>query len=159
MVEVDIYPHLEEFDFNEPDIEELAGLIESGLPGTDVAAILDFYETIYEGNTTVTKQLGRSALSGPTVTKTSERDKPDDDDDKNKDSVEWMKKAKCRGLLPSEFYPNDGTGVEIVQRICVVCPVRDKCLEHALNNGEQYGVWGGASERERRRILKRRRSV
>lgn len=160
MVEVDIYPYVDEIDIgiDEPGIEEFAGLIDSGLPSTDVGDILDFYETIYEGDSTVAIQLGRSALSEPAATKTSENGTSgDDNDDKNKDSVEWMKKANCRGMHPNTFFPHDGIGVEVAQEYCSGCPVKNECLEYALNNKQEHGIWGGASERERRRIQRRRR--
>jgi WhiB family redox-sensing transcriptional regulator len=69
----------------------------------------------------------------------------------------WMERAKCRGAAPAEFFPSDGTGVEAAARICEGCPVRAECLEYALRHRIEHGVWGGASERERRRILRRRR--
>jgi WhiB family redox-sensing transcriptional regulator len=70
----------------------------------------------------------------------------------------WMVKSKCRELPPQTFFPSDGVGVEIARRICVDCPVKEPCLEYALYNRIEHGVWGGASERERRRIARRRRS-
>jgi WhiB family transcriptional regulator, redox-sensing transcriptional regulator len=72
---------------------------------------------------------------------------------------EWMLHARCRGAAPTEFFPSDGLGVEAAQRICVACPVRVDCLEYALEHHIEHGVWGGASERERRRILRRRREL
>ena len=48
-------------------------------------------------------------------------------------------------------------GVEVAKRLCVNCAVRSECLEYALRNRIDHGVWGGTSERERRRILKSRR--
>jgi WhiB family transcriptional regulator, redox-sensing transcriptional regulator len=72
---------------------------------------------------------------------------------------EWMLHARCRGAAPTEFFPSDGLGVESAQRICVACPVRGECLEYALEHRIEHGVWGGASERERRRILRRRRDL
>ena len=69
----------------------------------------------------------------------------------------WMEQAICRGAAPAEFFPSDGSGVEAAQRVCTHCPVQSECLEYALENRIEHGVWGGASERERRRILKRRR--
>jgi WhiB family redox-sensing transcriptional regulator len=71
----------------------------------------------------------------------------------------WMFHARCRGIDPAEFFPSDGTGVETAQRVCAACPVTVECLEYALLNRIEHGVWGGASERERRRILRRRRDV
>jgi len=69
----------------------------------------------------------------------------------------WMLRAKCRGVDPAEFFPSDGVGVECAQRVCGGCPVQSECLEYALEHRIEHGVWGGASERERRRILRRRR--
>jgi len=69
----------------------------------------------------------------------------------------WMGIGNCRDEPPALFFPSDGVGVEVARRICATCPVREPCLEYALVNRIDHGVWGGCSERERRRILKRRR--
>ena len=79
--------------------------------------------------------------------------------DENPDQYVWMLNAKCRGVNPAEFFPSDGSGVEAAQRMCAECPVRAECLEYALENRIDQGVWGGASERARRRILRRRREL
>lgn len=79
--------------------------------------------------------------------------------DERPDDYAWMLRAKCRGISPTEFFPSDGVGVEVAQKICDGCPVRLECLEYALENRIEHGVWGGASERERRRILRRRRQA
>jgi WhiB family redox-sensing transcriptional regulator len=71
---------------------------------------------------------------------------------------EWMAVGNCRIEPPATFFPSDGVGVEIAKRICVECPVKQACLEYALENRIDHGVWGGTSERQRRRILKKRRS-
>ncbi|MGH9205490.1 MAG: WhiB family transcriptional regulator [Acidimicrobiales bacterium] len=68
-----------------------------------------------------------------------------------------MAKGKCTDLDPAIFFPNDGVGVEVARKICADCPVKTACLEYALDNRIDHGVWGGASERERRRIARRRR--
>ena len=68
-----------------------------------------------------------------------------------------MLEAKCRGRAPQDFFPSDGAGVDQARRICADCPVKAPCLEYALTYRIDHGVWGGASERERRRILRRRR--
>ena len=52
---------------------------------------------------------------------------------------------------------SDGVGVDVARRMCAGCPVRAECLEYALLHRIPQGVWGGASERERRRILRARR--
>ncbi|MGH9135419.1 MAG: WhiB family transcriptional regulator [Acidimicrobiales bacterium] len=69
----------------------------------------------------------------------------------------WMREGNCRGYHPATFFPSDGVGVDIARRICATCPVKEPCLEYALENRVDHGVWGGCSERERRRIAKRRR--
>jgi WhiB family redox-sensing transcriptional regulator len=71
--------------------------------------------------------------------------------------TEWMRQGRCRDMDPAIFFPNDGVGVQVAQRICAECTVRAECLEYALVNRVDHGVWGGASERERRRLLRRRR--
>jgi WhiB family redox-sensing transcriptional regulator len=68
-----------------------------------------------------------------------------------------MVRGSCRDIPPSTFVPSDGVGVDLAREICAACPVKAECLEHALENRIDHGVWGGCSERERRRILKRRR--
>ena len=69
----------------------------------------------------------------------------------------WMAKGKCAELPPETFFPSDGVGVQVARRICAECSQQAPCLEYALRNRIDHGVWGGTSERERRRILKRRR--
>lgn len=70
---------------------------------------------------------------------------------------DWMEEGKCREVAPAIFFPSDGLGVQKAQRICATCPVSSECLEYALVNRIDHGVWGGCSERERRRIIRRRR--
>jgi WhiB family redox-sensing transcriptional regulator len=76
-----------------------------------------------------------------------------------RDDANWMLHGKCRGMNPSVFFPTDGAGFEAARRICLECPVRSECLEYALVNRIDQGAWGGTSERERRRILRRRRAL
>ena len=73
------------------------------------------------------------------------------------DEILWMRRGACRNHPPDRFFPSDGVGVERAKEICIECPVRDACLEFALEQRIDHGVWGGCSERERRRIMKRRR--
>jgi WhiB family transcriptional regulator, redox-sensing transcriptional regulator len=72
-------------------------------------------------------------------------------------SAAFMTVGACRGTDPDVFFPDRGESLEPAKRICGECVVRDECLEHALANGERFGVWGGTSERERRRIRRTRR--
>ena len=69
----------------------------------------------------------------------------------------WMSKGLCANQPPETFFPSDGVGVEVAKRICNQCPVVEGCLEYALTNRIDHGVWGGCSERQRRRLLKARR--
>ena len=66
--------------------------------------------------------------------------------------------AKCLDVPRATFFREDRIGVEVAKRICANCPVRRQCLEYALANRIVRGVWGGASERERRRKLHRARA-
>ena len=68
-----------------------------------------------------------------------------------------MAEGNCSNHPPAVFFPSDGVGVELAKKICATCPVQQPCLEHALANRIDHGVWGGTSERQRRRILKARR--
>jgi len=69
-----------------------------------------------------------------------------------------MAQGSCWELNPAIFFPSDGVGVQAAQEICEGCPVKATCLEYALANRIEHGVWGGTSERERRRILRHRRT-
>lgn len=70
----------------------------------------------------------------------------------------WMKEARCRDLNPAIFFPSDGVGVEVARHYCAECPVSEACLQYALENHIDHGVWGGTSERQRRRIARNRRA-
>jgi WhiB family redox-sensing transcriptional regulator len=84
----------------------------------------------------------------------------DDDMVPNYDAEQtWMLDGLCRGREPSFFFPSDGVGVEHARKVCATCPVQMECLEYALRYRIEHGVWGGASERERRRILRSRRAA
>jgi WhiB family transcriptional regulator, redox-sensing transcriptional regulator len=75
----------------------------------------------------------------------------------NPRNIEWMAQGNCR-LVPAEtMFPSTGTGVTIAQAICAACAVRQTCLEYALLHRIDHGVWGGTSERERKRIAAARR--
>jgi WhiB family redox-sensing transcriptional regulator len=69
----------------------------------------------------------------------------------------WRQHAACRGLDPEVFYPATDEDAEEAKAVCAQCPVRQLCLEHALARRERDGVWGGMTERERRRIVRQRR--
>jgi len=71
----------------------------------------------------------------------------------------WVDLAACRGLDPTIFYPLTEDEAPAAKAICAQCPVAEDCLEHAIEHRERNGVWGGATERERMRIIRRRRRV
>ena len=65
---------------------------------------------------------------------------------------EWQEQALCAQTDPEAFFPAKGGSTREAKRICQACAVRDECLEYALLNDERFGIWGGLSERERRRL-------
>ena len=65
---------------------------------------------------------------------------------------EWQERALCAQTDPEAFFPEKGGSTREAKRICTGCEVRDECLEYALLNDERFGIWGGLSERERRRL-------
>jgi WhiB family redox-sensing transcriptional regulator len=75
----------------------------------------------------------------------------------NEIDSDWMASGSCRHHPPEVFFPSDGVGVEVAKRICAECPVQEQCLAYALHNRIDHGVWGGTSERQRRRILRARK--
>lgn len=66
------------------------------------------------------------------------------------ESPDWFAEAECRGAPQHIFYPSRGEPSDRAKAICARCPVSVECLAYALDHGEQIGVWGGASEHERR---------
>ena len=71
---------------------------------------------------------------------------PEDDED------QWQERALCAQTDPEAFFPEKGGSTREAKRICQGCEVRDECLEYALAHDERFGIWGGLSERERRRL-------
>lgn len=65
---------------------------------------------------------------------------------------EWARDGLCAQTDPEVFFPEKGQSSAAAKRICVACPVRSACLDAALARRERFGVWGGLSERERRRL-------
>ncbi|HMU79211.1 MAG TPA: WhiB family transcriptional regulator [Microthrixaceae bacterium] len=68
----------------------------------------------------------------------------------------WQAFANCLGVDPDLFFPERGASTKEAKQVCQGCVVREDCLEYALANGEKFGIWGGLSERERRRIRRQR---
>jgi WhiB family redox-sensing transcriptional regulator len=73
------------------------------------------------------------------------------------DAQSWQEQALCAETDPEAFFPEKGGSTREAKKICTGCEVKAQCLEYALANDERFGIWGGLSERERRRL--RRRAV
>ncbi|GAA4759814.1 WhiB family transcriptional regulator [Citricoccus nitrophenolicus] len=67
----------------------------------------------------------------------------------------WQVDALCAQTDPEAFFPEKGGSTRDAKKVCASCTVRSECLEYALGNDERFGIWGGLSERERRRLRKR----
>jgi WhiB family redox-sensing transcriptional regulator len=64
----------------------------------------------------------------------------------------WQDRALCAQTDPEAFFPEKGGSTREAKRVCRGCEVRAECLEYALAHDERFGIWGGLSERERRRL-------
>lgn len=64
----------------------------------------------------------------------------------------WRADAACIGEDVEEFFPERGETTALAKSVCGVCLVRVDCLQYALVTGQKFGIWGGTSERERRRM-------
>ena len=71
------------------------------------------------------------------------------------EELQWQERALCAQTDPEAFFPEKGGSTREAKRVCLSCDVRVECLEYALANDERFGIWGGLSERERRRVKKR----
>ena len=68
----------------------------------------------------------------------------------------WQERALCAQTDPEAFFPEKGGSTREAKKVCIGCEVRAECLEYALAHDERFGIWGGLSERERRRLKKAR---
>jgi WhiB family redox-sensing transcriptional regulator len=73
-------------------------------------------------------------------------------DDLMEGDEQWQERALCAQTDPEAFFPEKGGSTREAKRICLGCEVRGECLEYALAHDERFGIWGGLSERERRRL-------
>jgi WhiB family redox-sensing transcriptional regulator len=67
----------------------------------------------------------------------------------------WQERALCAQTDPEAFFPEKGGSTREAKKVCTGCDVRAECLEYALANDERFGIWGGLSERERRKLKRR----
>lgn len=87
-------------------------------------------------------QLGVPGVRKPTVTE-------------EEDLLAWQTDALCAQTDPEAFFPEKGGSTRDAKKICTSCDVRSQCLDYALQNDERFGIWGGLSERERRKLKRR----
>lgn len=65
----------------------------------------------------------------------------------------WVSRAACAGADPDLFHPQRGMPTSDAKAVCATCPVRTECLAWAVRTHQKFGIWGGLSERERRRLV------
>ena len=70
--------------------------------------------------------------------------------------LSWQERSLCAQTDPEAFFPEKGGSTRDAKRVCEACVVKDQCLEYAMENDERFGIWGGLSERERRRLRRAR---
>lgn len=81
--------------------------------------------------------------------------RPGLDDFSDEGELGWQTDALCAQTDPEAFFPEKGGSTRDAKKVCGACNVKSQCLEYALANDERFGIWGGLSERERRRLRKR----
>ena len=74
----------------------------------------------------------------------------------NTEELSWQERALCAQTDPEAFFPEKGGSTREAKRVCLSCDVRAECLDYALGKDERFGIWGGLSERERRRLRRQR---
>lgn len=135
-----------------PPTDELAEMLRDGHSTEDIAAIYSVAPT------TVDAHLKRGGYHPRTG---QPRDQVVDDTTDEVDLAAlvakvfpgaWVADALCSQTDPDAFYPEKGGSTLDAKAVCAGCPVAAECLDYALANGERYGIWGGLSERERRKL-------
>ncbi len=101
----------------------------------------------------ILEELGELLRPDPTDQDSVNQDTSKDSDDPEKG---WQDFSNCLGVDPDLFFPERGASTREAKEVCKGCVVREVCLEAALVKGEKFGIWGGLSERERRRIRRQR---
>ncbi len=75
------------------------------------------------------------------------------------DELAWQDYANCRGADADLFFPERGASTRRAKAICGECAVKMECLDFAVETGEKFGIWGGMSERERRKVRRQRQTA
>lgn len=68
------------------------------------------------------------------------------------EDLSWQDRGRCAETFPDAFFPEKGGSTREAKAVCRSCEVRESCLQYALEHDERFGIWGGMSERERRRL-------
>lgn len=109
------------------------------------------------------KELARVAARYTDLTKTSQPEQvgqkpvcPPRPIQVPREDLAWKERGACKGLENDMFFPERGEGTLEQKKICSGCPVLAECREYSITNGEKFGIWGGLSERERRRLRRQR---
>ena len=76
-------------------------------------------------------------------------------DHEDEEELSWQERSLCAQTDPEAFFPEKGGSTREAKKVCIGCEVRAECLEYALQHDERFGIWGGLSERERRKLKKR----
>ena len=77
------------------------------------------------------------------------------DVDEDEGLLSWQERALCAQTDPEAFFPEKGGSTREAKKVCTQCEVRGECLDYALAHDERFGIWGGLSERERRKLKRR----
>lgn len=72
---------------------------------------------------------------------------------------DWTKRGACRGMTLDVFFTERGESTKQAKALCAECPVVNECLDYALRTGQKFGIWGGTSEKERKRMRRDMRAV
>ncbi|MFC5380262.1 WhiB family transcriptional regulator [Aquipuribacter nitratireducens] len=127
-------PELAPLDEDEDELDALDDDGLDGLGGLDDLAGIDLPPgTVVEGGAVVLPLLPGGRSPAP----------------------DWKDRALCAETDPEAFFPEKGGSTREAKKVCSSCDVRAECLDFALGNDERFGIWGGLSERERRRLKKR----
>jgi WhiB family transcriptional regulator, redox-sensing transcriptional regulator len=102
------------------------------------------------GSTAHTNMIPDTSVKGsrPHLSLVADTFEPESEPEDN----QWQDRALCAQTDPEAFFPEKGGSTREAKRICLGCEVKDECLDYALAHDERFGIWGGLSERERRRL-------
>jgi WhiB family redox-sensing transcriptional regulator len=135
-----------------PPMADVAAMVREGETVAEIAETFERAESSLRSKLT---DAGWSAATGEPMAKSQ------DDDDEGAPVLAlkqlwppWMEDAVCAQTDPESFFPEKGGSTREAKKVCLTCDVREQCLKYALDNDERFGIWGGLSERERRKLKK-----